>query len=192
MKHCVIYIPGLGDRSVIERLLSRLVLKLWRLYGVRAEMLAVRWYDGLPFDEKRDRILAAVDEKIRRGYTVSLIGASAGASMAINVAAARPEIWKIVTVAGVSSPFIPISPSIRRSSPAFVTSCESLATSIARVPATKIHTISALSDSVVGKRYSFIEHAHNHRLLSAGHLMTIALCLTLFSPYVIFLIRRRR
>lgn len=185
----VIYIPGLGDGADGSR---RWALKLWRLLGVHAELVPMMWYDGKPFAEKLQRVTAAIDAAEKAGYTVSLIGESAGGSMAINAAAAHPGIHRLVTIAGVNDPSIQISPVIQAKSPAFMSSVAKLSDSLPQLRKHDVHTVRALLDLVVDKRFSRIPDVRDHRVPSLGHLPTIALCLTIFSPYVISLITRRR
>src|SRR6478752_6076210 len=87
-RHCVIYIPGLGDQRTQGQMLA---LRLWRRPGLYVEMFVMHWYDSEPYQDKFERLLKVVDRHLEAGETVSLVGASAGASVALNAFADRQE-----------------------------------------------------------------------------------------------------
>lgn len=189
LRHYIIYVPGLGDSYDAGR---RLALRGWRLWGVRTELVPMRWYDGRPFQEKQERVLTAIQRAQDKGYAVSLIGESAGGSMAVNVAALTPSLQALVTVCGVNSPAAPVSPRTLRRAPGFDESIRRLSVSLPQLPLEKTHVVRAWYDPIVGSQYTRLEGAHNHRLWSIGHLPTITLCLTVFSGFVVTLIKRSR
>lgn len=188
MKHRVLYIPGLGDHYDNGR---SFLLKGWGLWGVDVKLLPVKWYDGGSYEQKlkllKDAIQTAEDER----YAVSLIGESAGASLALNAAADMPSIRRIILIAGVNSSRLPISPHLKKRSPSFAESAHRLDDSLSRISAGKIHTIRALIDSVVSPRYNAIPGAASHTFLSVGHITTIALCLSVFSFFVARIIKQQ-
>lgn len=188
LKHCVIYIPGLNDRADVAR---RYALKLWRLHGVKALLVPMRWYGNEPYSKKKIRILEAIDKVEKQGYTVSLIGESAGASIAINIAAEHPSLHALATIAGVASPNATVSPSIYARSPVFKESMQNLQTSLYQLQPNNIITFSAKRDSVVNKKYSVINGATNITLPTAGHFFTIMACLTFKKQYIITSIKTR-
>lgn len=184
----IIYIPGLGDNSDELRQLG---LKTWRLWGVSTELIPMQWNDGEQYSAKLARVLGAIDAAKKAGYLVAIVGESAGGSMAINATAARrSSVASLLTICGVDSPSIRPSATILRKSPAFKDSIAELATSLSSLDLTKVQTISALIDGVVYHNVSTITGARNFRVLGIGHLPTIALCLTVYSWYCVFLIKR--
>ena len=189
MKHFVIYIPGLGDDvSIRNRLLS-----WWNFKDVQVKLIPMNWYgDDQNFNKKQAIVLRAFDKAIQDGYTVSLIGESAGASMALNVAALRPVFHRVITIAGLNDTNTDISPSIRGRSPSFLHSVHAIRTAMEKLDVSRVHTIRGLIDSTVYARHTRISGAHNHFVPGIGHLITIGLCLTLFAPYVIKLIKQRQ
>lgn len=150
----------------------------------------MRWYDGGSFEEKERQVLEAARQAENEGYLVSLIGESAGGSMAINVAGKIPNLHRLVTVNGVNDQFSPVSPVTLAKSPAFKESIERLGTSLTRIDRSRTHVVRAWYDPIVAARHTIIPGTHTHRLLSNGHLTTIALCLTFFSGYIVALIKR--
>lgn len=188
MKHFVIYIPGLGDDVTVRNKL----LSWWHFKDVQVTLVPMNWYGAdQDFHKKQEAVLQAIDEAIDNGFTVSVIGESAGASMALNVAALRPAVRRVITIAGLNDTFTDISPSISSRSPSFIQSVRAIETAMKTLDLDRIHTIRALADFTVYARHTRIRGAHNHILPTIGHLVTIGLCLTVFSPYVIRLIKKR-
>lgn len=188
-RYYIIYIPGLGDHYDAGRSVA---LKAWKIWGVATELVPMRWYDGGSFEEKERRVLEAIRRAEDAGYLVSLIGESAGGSMAINIAAQVPHLHTLLTVSGVNDPLFPASPVTLGKSPAFKESIERLHESLPRINRRRTHVVRAWYDPIVAAQHTIIAGAQNHRLISIGHFMTIALCLTLFSGYIVALIRRGR
>ncbi len=76
MAHHIIYIPGIGDnKSRVEGL----VIAFWRLFGVRGHCCPMPW-TASDFQTQLDKVLDLIDALTTQGHTVSLVGASAGAS----------------------------------------------------------------------------------------------------------------
>lgn len=188
MKHLIIYVPGLGDYYDAGRSFA---LKGWRLWGVRAKLLPIKWYGGGTYEQKLKLVTDAVRDAERKGFGVTLIGESAGASLALNAAAVLPGIRKVILIAGVNSSKLPISPHFKVRSPSFAESARIVDSSITRLDAAKVHTIKALVDPVVSPKYNAIPGATSHTFWSVGHLTTIALCLSVFSYFIARIIKQK-
>lgn len=176
MRRRVLYIPGLGDDYDAGR---RLALRLWRIYGVRAELIPMRWAHEATYEAKYNRVLAAIKAAETRGEEVVLIGESAGGSMALNVFADRPSVEKVITICGVNSPHISIAPRLKHRNPAFAESVSRLAVAIPKIDVTKLSILYALYDESVAPQYTRIPAATLKRVPGVGHLLTIALLLTI-------------
>lgn len=190
MKHIVLYIPGLGDSY--DRFREK-ALRAWPLFGVEAWLVPMTWYDGVSYEEKYQRVSELITSLAREDVHISLVGESAGGSMALNLFAAHPEVASLVTIAGVNRSSAPVAARTLRRGPAFATSRQRVARSLASIPASRrqaIWTISGLVDSAVRARDSHIPGAHNRHIWTIGHLVTITVCLTLLSGYVIFLAKK--
>lgn len=175
MKTHILYIPGLGDHYDGFR---RACLKSWRLWGVTAEHVPITWYDGGDFDDKYGRIKRAIDKL--KGQRVVVVGESAGATLALQIAANEPDVHRVITLCGVAKPDTPISGYLRRKAPALDHGVNTLPTDFD----VDVHSIRAFSDAIVGKRYSVVEGARQHVIWSIGHFTTIALCLTILAPII--------
>lgn len=191
MEHHILYISGLGDNYDGIR---RFFLFFWRIFGVRAELVSMQWYDGKPYDEKYKRVIAAIEASQARGYSVSLVGESAGGSMAMNVFARTESIHRLISLCGVNSYRTPISPRIFKRGPAFKESVSILNESQAKAikdRLKRISSVTAVFDQTVPIKTNIIPGARRVTLWSIGHLTTILLCLSLFSFIVVREVRRQ-
>jgi pimeloyl-ACP methyl ester carboxylesterase len=190
MKHYILYIPGLGDGYDDFRAKA---LRTWSLFGVTTQLVPMQWYDGKTYESKFQHASDIIADKIMTGATVSLIGESAGGSMAINLFAAHPKVARLITIAGVNKSSTPVAARTLRRGPAFALSRQHLNDSLSKIGDNRrrnIYTLSALSDNIVTSQYSSIPGANNRRILSIGHLLTITLCLTLLSSYIVHLAKQ--
>lgn len=130
-------------------------------------------------ESKLDRITAAINQ-VPDNSRIVLIGESAGASLALHVAANDPRVARVITLCGVASPDTPVSGYLRRRAPALSEAVDSLNESYD----TDVHSVRAIVDGVVAKRYSVVRGANEHVIWSIGHLTTIALCLTVLAPII--------
>lgn len=189
-KHYIIYIPGLGDHYDTVR---RFFLFFWRVYGIKTELVPMQWYDGRPYDEKYQRVLAAIKKAEAAGHKVTLIGESAGASMAMNVFAEDTFLHRMISLCGVNNYNTPISPRIFQRGPAFKESVELLNNSqhIAIASrADRIVSVTALHDPTVSVEKNRIPGIRHIVVRSLGHLTTILLCLSFCSFLLIREVRR--
>lgn len=191
MRHYIVYIPGLGDNYDALR---RFLLFFWRLYGVRVEYVSMKWYDGRPYNEKYKRVTAAIQNAQALGYTVSVIGESAGGSMAMNVFARNEKLHRLVSLCGVNSYTTPISPRIFQRGPAFKESVSILNASQADVVKTRVQRITSITaryDPVVPIKSNIIPNARQVTVWSMGHFTTILLCLSILSFIPICEVKRK-
>ena len=191
MKHYIIYIPGLGDGYDTLR---RFLLFFWQIYGVKVELVPTKWYDGRSYEEKYNRVDAAIKKAQQAGYIVSVIGESAGASMAMNIFARHESLHRLVSLCGVNSYKTLISPRIFQRGPAFKESVSLLNTSQAdavKTRATHMTSITARYDPVVPIESNIIPGARRISVWSVGHFTTIMLCLSVLSFTVVREIRRK-
>lgn len=77
-----------------------LLKPIWNRQQVRMYPIRVGWRDGKAYPQKQQMVLDAVDELLATGDPVAIIGISAGASLAINVYAQRPQVVGMVNVCG--------------------------------------------------------------------------------------------
>ena len=97
MKHSVVYIPGLGDNRTYGQ---HIALHIWRLFGLRPAYLALGWEVEEGLNKKLTRLDSLIEKLQNEGFTISLVGVSAGASAVLNCYANNPRIHKVVLVCG--------------------------------------------------------------------------------------------
>lgn len=190
MKQHILYIPGLGDSYDRYR---KQALRLWSLFGVDAQLIPMNWYDGLSYERKFKQASDVIVQLAKAGERVTLVGESAGGSMAINLFAAHPEVACLITIAGVNKATTPVISKTLRRGPAFATSRQRLADALPKIPDRRrqnIHTLSGLIDNVVASPFSIIPGTNRRRVWSIGHVSTIALCLTFLCGYIVFLAKK--
>jgi pimeloyl-ACP methyl ester carboxylesterase len=188
--HDVIYVPGIGDTKTT---FQEIAAKTWRLWGVRPHTFPMRWADKEAFGPKFDRLLAYIDNLLAKGHDVSLVGASAGASVVLNAFAARPDIHGVVLIAGKVNRAEAIGGWYERNAPAFVESAHQAQHSLASLTEAqraRINSRYGLIDVVVPKKDSVIHGAKNRKVLSIGHVLTITHQLTFGAPLHIRFLKR--
>lgn len=166
----------------------RRALKFWSIWGVKTVFVPMNWDSEKELKPKQVRLDGAIQKAKQEGYKVSLIGESAGSTVAINTAAKYD--LHLITVCGVNNPNMRIAPRTRQRAPALTRSLGQVSQSFATLNLLNVHTITALFDGVVSPENASIKGAHNHRFFSFGHGFTISLCLTLLSGYIVYLAKK--
>lgn len=180
MNHAAVYIPGLNDHKTGKIQVS--VLNTWKLLGIKVFYHSMLWSDKNTFSMKFESILSEVDDLLAKGFEVSIIGTSAGASAAINTYAARKnQIHKVICICGklnnpqtIKYAFI--------ENPAFKESMDLLPQSFAKIDSndrSKILSLRPLANKVVNPSDTLIENAQNQRMLAVGHGLGISYALTI-------------
>jgi dienelactone hydrolase len=179
----VIYIPGLGDRKVTGQ---QRAIGIWRFWGVKPELFQMNWGDKEPWEPKFKRLLARIDALSSQGKSVGLVGVSAGASAVIHAYAARKDsLVGAVCIAGKINRPEAIGQRYRTNNPAFVTSantCQQALLTLTPADRSRILSRFAVFDGVVAMQDSRVPHAHNRLSPTIGHVLTIALQITLGAP----------
>lgn len=99
-EHTAIVIPGLGDNSPSSIKRIEWLTSHWRKADITPLVHAVFWRDGEPFEPKLISLLRLIDS-ISKTSDISLVGTSAGASLAFHAFLERKDvIHKAVNVCG--------------------------------------------------------------------------------------------
>lgn len=174
---------------------QRLALKLWRRRRLERYLFQMRWASDEPYENKQRRLLRLIDRLHGEGKQVSLVGASAGASAAVNAFAARPEtIAGIVCICGKLAHPETISAETYRRNPPFERSMELLPANLERLgPAgrSRILSLKPLADESVPPADTYVADARTGTLPMYGHVTGIAYALTLGSGRIIRFLRRQ-
>jgi pimeloyl-ACP methyl ester carboxylesterase len=179
-QHHIVYIPGLGDTKSRGQAIA---VRLWRTFGVYGHCHPVIWSNAEAFQVKLSGVLQEIDDLLAQGHIVSLMGASAGASMALHAYAARKtHINGVVLVCGELADAKTINPSYYAKNAAFQTSMERLPATIAQLTPSdraRIMSLHPLYDETVHIKDTRLDGARMYTSITFGHAFTIGLTLTL-------------
>lgn len=194
MARVVVYVPGLGDKAWRQVGQSAL-LSIWRpLYGIRMRYFAARWSNPREgFPAKLQRLLKMIDGELAKGNTVSVIGASAGASMALHALLARPKVVSAISVCGKLRNPQTISELVYTVNPAFKPSIERLVAAeptLTSKQRAKILLVRPQRDAVVPVGENWVRGATVTTLPTFGHAFSILASLTFFSRRLAVFIRK--
>lgn len=188
----VIYIPGLGDRDVGRQ---RLVVSKWRWWGVEPELFQMNWGDKEPWPPKFQRLLLRIDELHAQHVPVALVGVSAGASAVINAYGARKnQLVGVVCIAGKINRPEAIGKRYYVNNIAFVTSAGECVQALKTLsPSDRRHILSrfALLDERLTMADSRVPGARNRLSPTIGHVLTIAVQITIGAPGFLWFLKRQ-
>jgi predicted alpha/beta hydrolase family esterase len=188
----IIYVPGLGDRKVVAQ---QRVVSMWSWWGVEPELFQMNWGDKEPWSPKFQRLLARIDELVKEGKPVGLVGASAGASAIINAYAAhKNQLVGIVCIAGKINRPQAIANRYSKNNPAFITSahdCEQALKTLEPADRRRILSRFAVFDGIVPHVDSRVPGARNRLSPTIGHPTTIAAQITFGAPGFLRFLKRQ-
>lgn len=190
-KHTIIYVTGLNDKNVS---LQKLVIKFWGIYGVRPVMFQTNWVDGKSYSEKLERLSDLIKDQSSRNQAVSLIAASAGASLAVATYVKLPaSINGVVFICGKLRRPETVGESYYKKNPAFKDAMDKLNSNIAKLSTAqkkKLLSIHPLFDETVVRSDTKIKGVKSATILTLFHVPSIALGISIFSFVPIFFLRR--
>jgi alpha-beta hydrolase superfamily lysophospholipase len=193
-QHHIIYIPGLFDK-LNRRIGQATALALWRLNGIHPHYFVVGWANEQEsFDAKLDRLLKRIDDLKAHGHHVSLVAASAGASLALVALHERPnELRAVVTICAMLRRPPNFDELIFATNPAVEGSLEHFALIESQIPPEvrkKILSAQPRDDKVIPVGEMHIPGAQVEQLPIRGHVAGIFTALTIFRRRLIAFIRR--
>lgn len=178
-------IPGIGYTVDWIKFLTR----NWeKKYGIEPHVVDFNWMaDSEKFPGRFERMGKYLDEDMKDGRDISLLGISAGGSAVINLFyPRRNKIKKVVTVCGrVRDPNVRKmwnhKPEVLGVYQESVKLCEKNLDKLTPDDKKRILTIRPFYDEVVPVRTMIIDGANNQRINAAQHMISISLAMTLFS-----------
>lgn len=188
--HTIIIVPGLGDTPSRNKLYEKLIKYWTEKYHFTPIFFEANWGDiHEAFDQKLQRLLTLINsyetDAIRK---VSLIGISAGGSLALNAYfQKKSKISKVINVCGrlrVGSRVYPTLEKAAKKSKAFydsVQKCDEGLATLSNQEKTNILTLRAIFDEVVPTPTTLVGGATNYVVGSIEHKVTIGMCLTAYS-----------
>lgn len=154
----------------------------------------INWIDDEPFESKLKRVVESID-KLAGQDTVSLIGVSAGASLALAAYSTRKnKISSVVFICGklqnpqgVNESFFIKNPAFRES----VFSTTDNIKNLSQADKAKMLTIHAFIDTVVPVSNGKIAGVQDRTIPAIGHVFSIFLALTLYAKSIIRFMKLR-
>ncbi len=192
MKHHVIYVPGILDDKL---LVQSTLVRLWRLHGVRGHCHPIPWAGEEEWAPKFQRLLDEIDEFAGKGHTVSLVGASAGASAVLNAYAERSDkVTGVVFIcAKVNAPET-VSARTYARNPAFKTSLSKLQDNLKKLKAidrAKLLSLYSPGDKTVPYAATVIPGVQERKLPALNHGKAILYTLSFGAGHPIGFLKRR-
>lgn len=172
----VIYVTGIGDTKKYGQ---RFAVALWRLHGVTPHFFNGAWGDvSESYGQKLDRLLTLIDRLHAYGKPVSIVGASAGASLSLHAYAARKsQLHGVVCISGKIHNPERIQSRVKEHNPAFMDSLHVLPRTLSALSVAdrqRILSVYSDGDNTVPMDDSLIEDT-NMRLVGHGnHVITIS------------------
>src|SRR6185503_15030601 len=179
-----IYIPGLGDKKMYA-FAQRAALSLWRTSKVTPLYFVVGWADTREtYQHKLQRLLRAIDTAVAKGYTVSIVAASAGSSLALTALAERKRaVHRVVSICGKINHPHTVSDGLFAINPAFkdaMTVYAKIEPTLTAADRDKILIVRATRDSFVPAHDGEVAGAHTRTIHSMGHVFSIFMAITVF------------
>lgn len=189
-QHVIIYITGLNDQ---HPRFQQFAINTWRIYGVNPIFFKTSWAEASSFSEKLNRLINIIDTQHKAEKSVSLVGVSAGASLAVAAYAKRKTtIHKVVFICGKLSRPEAVGEAYYSNNPAFRDAMKYLTPNLAKLgkqQRKRIVSLSPLFDEIVAKKDTFVKDAKNITLPTLFHAFTIAIAITFLSPITVLFIK---
>jgi pimeloyl-ACP methyl ester carboxylesterase len=193
-RHYIIYVPGLADKTNYHIGQRVALMLLWRTSHLHVFYFRPRWADtDEPFTAKRARLLETIDNAAERGFTVSIVTSSAGASLALCAFHERPQrVHKVVSICAklhhpetVPKILFDANPAFRHSMAAY----QRIEPSLTAAQRARILVVRAKRDSYVPSADGAVKGAHTYIMRSAGHVFSIFMALTVYRHKLIQFIK---
>jgi hypothetical protein len=193
--HFVIIIPGLGDDRAGSRAWIQSLTSHWKNRGLETVIHVVNWRDGESFQPKLAQVVGLIDVLAQKGK-VSLVGTSAGASMAFNAFNERKNIvHKAVNICGrlrAGNHTVRSLDRMARTSVAFkesVLTFEQLELTLTKRDRKRLMTIRPFfGDELVPSDTANLAGAVNNWIYTPEHGLSISLSLKFAEPIISFLV----
>lgn len=192
-RHYVIFVPGLADKTYAAGL--KLAFFLWISNWLKPFYFTAHWSSKKEsFTQKLERLTDVIDHAVEKGYTVSLVAASAGSSLALNAFYKRPErVHRVVSVVGKLKRREGIAKALFELNPAFEDSIKASEQAEAKLtPAQRrrVLIVRATRDSYVPAKDGAVKGAHTFTMHTMGHVLSIILALTIYQRVIVRFIKK--
>lgn len=176
-RRTTIYIPGIGDRRRGLLWAQRLLLATWRLYGISPHVFVMDWASSASFETRFNELLTLIDRLHRDGRKVSLVGASAGASIVLlGLAERSAQVTGVATLCGQIATKEALAGPVTAANPRFKAALERWDGREPTLSASELQRVLTLRpkrDAVVPRSQEVLVGAVNHDMPIAGHMVGI-------------------
>jgi predicted peptidase len=194
MAHHVIYLPGVGDHQNAQIQIN--ALRKWNKFNLETHYLHINWNDNESFKSKLYNVIKIIDELYETDEYISLVGASAGASMAINAYSARKDkINAVVLICGKINNPQTLGDGYKNRNPRLLESVSASSENsknLTRADKSKMITLLPIYDGVVELNDGWIEGVKNKTMFSVFHAIAIYLSISLYKRTSINFIKSKR
>lgn len=177
----LLYLPGLGNDTVTQRQFR--YLAWWgKLHRTHVTCFDPHWHDSESYTDKWQRLIDIL--KALPHDELTIIGVSAGGSLAIRALDLYPNTKRVTTVCAKLQGAQSIGTNYRLHAPALhdaVRVSEEIILS-GKLPSQKIVTYRSLYDPIVPLKDSVVPGAKKKRLIVIGHTLAIVMYLALYLP----------
>jgi hypothetical protein len=185
MKSCVIIIPPLGTDPKMGEKMTQNWLEKYAIKPINWQYFWGKNDDN--YETRLKKLIGEIDKLNEQGFVVSLIGLSAGGSVAINAFLQRKkQIKKVINICGrLYAGKIKFPKSEKSNDNNFlfkesVKKCEENLKSLNVDDKEKILTVRPLWDEFAPTEYAMIEGVKNIKVFSVEHVLTILLSMTIY------------
>lgn len=183
----VIFLQGLGDNKP-NRVGLNCLAWLWGKQGLKITVCHIGWADSEPFNLKLDRLIKDIDSLYSQHAEVSLVGTSAGASLALNAySLAQEKIHRLVYISGKLRNPENVNPRYFKKNPAFKQSLylsEANFQKLTDQDKRKMLYLHALRDTLVPPKLNKPTGIRSRAVLAFGHVVGIFTALIFYSPII--------
>jgi len=191
MKHHVIYVPGIRDDLYKSQ---SFVVWWWRLLGMTGHCHEIPWAGQEDYEPKLQRLLALIDYYHAKGKTVSLVGASAGASAVLDAyVERRNDIQAVILICAKINRPESVGSSVYRHNPAFRTAMQRLQAVLPTFTdddKAKFLSLYSPADGNIPHQDTIIPSVHEQSIRPLTHGYAIAYSLTFGAPLIRRFIKR--
>jgi pimeloyl-ACP methyl ester carboxylesterase len=196
-QHTVLVIPGFQANRERTRFLSEQTMP-WRIHGLSTIVFPVTWEEGT-FKGKLKELKEEIDVELDQEKKVSLLGVSAGGTLAVAGMIERPEVHRAVTVSSrlrsITVPNYAQLDAINAVSPSSVQGVEWLEEHDAELNQEMrkrvLNTRACSGDTQVHPSMSFIKGAENVWMPHArSHIRAVSDALTVHSEVIVDFLKK--
>jgi pimeloyl-ACP methyl ester carboxylesterase len=167
---------------------------MWVKHWLKTYFFKANWVNkNESFAHKLERLTTIIDHAHAKGYTVSLVAASAGSSMALNALHERPDsIHRVISIVGKLKHPEAVARELYDLNPAFEDSLKASTNAEAKLTPgqrSKILVVRAMRDSYVPGSDGEVKGAHEFTMNTIGHVTSIILALTVYQRRLIRFIK---